>query len=300
VIIDTDLSLYWDDATAVAMANVLQQRGKVEILGVMSDIRNTEAVAAIDAIDTAYGHSRIPVGAVADSDADTVPAGYSNVLARRLPHAIGSSAEAPGAVSLYRRVLADQPDHSVTIVALGAYTNLAGLLRSRPGRGNPLDGRALVATKVRRLVVEDGLFPGGVPGPLTNSKYDVASARAVIGGAGWPTPIAWVDGYTGINTKVGAGLCSTAPADNPMRIAYEALFGCGPPKDGDWDGPTMLYAIGGRQGIFSELGQGGAAVMNAEGGLSWQTPSRRRHDVYVHVVNQPGLNRRIDDLLAAR
>ena len=72
------------------------------------------------------------------------------------------------------------------------------------------------------------------------------------------------------------------------------------PKDGDWDGPTMLYAIGGRQGIFSELGQGGAAVMNAEGGLSWQTPSRRRHDVYVHVVNQPGLNRRIDDLLAAR
>ncbi len=30
IIIDTDLSLWWDDATAVGMANVLQQRGEVE------------------------------------------------------------------------------------------------------------------------------------------------------------------------------------------------------------------------------------------------------------------------------
>ncbi len=300
MIIDTDLSLYWDDATAVGMANVLQQRGKVEILGVMSDIRSTVAVAAIDAIDTAYGHSRIPVGAVSDSRANTVPAGYSAQLIRRLPHAVGSSADAPGAVSLYRRVLTGQPDHSVTIVAIGAYTNLAGLLRSKPGQGSPLDGRALIATKVRDLVIEDGLFPGGAPVPLTNSRYDVASARAVVTGAQWPTPIAWVDGSTGINTKVGGMLCSATPHDNPMRIVFDALFGCGPPTDGDWDGPTILYAIGGRQGLFSESGQGGSAVMNAQGGLSWETDSRRHHDVYVHVVDQEDLNHRIDELLAAR
>ena len=59
IIIDTDLSLWWDDATAVGMANVLQQRGKVQILGVMSDIRNPMAAAALDAIDTAYRHKEI-------------------------------------------------------------------------------------------------------------------------------------------------------------------------------------------------------------------------------------------------
>jgi hypothetical protein len=298
LIIDTDLSLYWDDVTAVGMANVLQQRAKVEILGVMSDIRNTVAVAAIDAIDTAYGHGRIPVGAVADSKANTVPTGYSDVLTRRLPHAIRSSADVPGAVSLYRRLLARQPDDSVTIVALGAYTNLAGLLRSNPGQGSSLHGRALVKAKVRRLVIEDGLFPEGAPVPFTNSKYDVASARAVV--TDWPTPIAWVDGFTGINTKVGGMLCTTTPADNPMRIVYEALFGCGAPGDGDWDGPTMLYAIGGRQGMFSELGQGGAAVMNAQGGLSWEADSSGPREIYVHVIDQPALNHRIDELLAAR
>ena len=287
MIVDTDLSLYWDDATAIGLANVMQQRGNVRILGVMSDIRNPVAVAAIDAINTAYGHSNIPVGAVAESDANTAPHGYSDELASRLPHSVRNSDDAPSAVSLYRRLLGSQPDHSVTIVSIGGYTNLAGLLRSRPDRSSSLNGRVLVATKVTRLVIEDGLFPSGGPA-FTNQKLDLAAALAVVGGAGWPTPIAWVDGFTGIQTQVGGMLCTTTPPNNPMRIVYQALFGCGPPKDGDWDGPTMLYAIDGRQGVFSELGRGGAAVINAQGGLSWGTVSHRLHDVYVHVsTNRP-------------
>ena len=299
VIIDSDLSRWWDDATAIGMANVLEQRGEIQILGVMSDVRNPDAVAAIDAIDTAYGHRTIPIGAVADAAANTAPHGYSDVLAAKLPHSIKNSRGAPEAVTLYRRLLARQPDHSVTIVAIGAYTNLAGLLNSKPGEGSSLDGRALIKAKVKRTVIEDGLFPNGT-GPLTNQALDLAAARVVVGGVGWPTPIAWVDGFTGIQTRVGGALCTTTPADNPMRIVYQAKFGCGPPGDGDWDGPTLLYAVDGPQGVFSELGQGGSAVLNAQGGLTWQTPSSRPDDVYVHVVDQAALNQRINELLAAR
>src|SRR5689334_17409132 len=86
VIIDTDLSRWWDDATVLGLANVLQQQGAVNVLGVVSDVRNPIAVAAIDAINTAYGHGDIPVGAVAYSDADTAKHGYTDVLVRRLPH----------------------------------------------------------------------------------------------------------------------------------------------------------------------------------------------------------------------
>jgi hypothetical protein len=262
----------------------------------MSDIRNPVAVAAIDAIDTAYGHGRIPVGAAADSEANTAPHGYSDLLASRLPHSVDDSDDVPGAVSLYRRLLAHQPDHSVTIVSLGAYTNLAGLLTSKRGHGSSLDGRTLVARKVKRLVVMDGLFPTGGP-PFTNQKLDLAAARTVVGGAGWPTPIAWVDGLDGILTQVGATLCTRASPANPMRIVYEALFGCGPPRDGDWDAPALLYAVGELPAVFIELGRGGSAVINAQGGLSWQTVSPRPDDVYVHVGDQQALNRRIDDLL---
>ncbi len=255
IIIDTDLSLWWDDATALGMANVLEQRGTVRLLGVMSDVKNPEAAAAIDAIDTAYGHGNTPVGAVADSSANTAKHGYSDVLAEELPHAIRNSSQAQPAVHLYRRLLAAQPDHSVTVVAIGGDTNLAGLLQSGPGQGSSLPGRALVAAKVKQLVIEDGLFPTGGP-PFTNERIDISATKDIVGSQGWPTPMAWVDGFTGVYTKVGASLCTSVPPKNPMRIVYTALFHCGPPGDGDWDGPTLLYAVEGPAAIFSELGQG--------------------------------------------
>ncbi len=296
VIIDTDLSRWWDDASTIGLANVLHQRGKMRILGIVSNVPNTMAVAAIDAIDTAYGHGDIPLGAVAGSEADTFQHGYTDELVRRLPNSVRDEHDVPNAVALYRRLLARQPDHSVTIVSVGGYTNLAGLLASKRGQGSSLDGRALAGKKVKRLVQMDGIFPGGGPA-FTNQKIDLESASAVVGGEGWPTPMAWVDGLGGIQTKVGGALCAEAP-DHPMRIVYEVLFACGPPGDGNWDAPTLLYAIGDLQGAFTEEGQGGAAVINAQGGLSWETSPSRPSDVYVHVVDQPTLNARIDELLA--
>ena len=53
----------------------------------------------------------------------------------------GTARRAQPAVPLYRRLLAGQPNHSVTVVALGGDTNLAGLLRSGPGQGSSLPGR---------------------------------------------------------------------------------------------------------------------------------------------------------------
>ncbi len=298
VIIDTDLSRWWDDATAIGLANILQQRNKIHILGIVSDVPNRAAVAAIDAINTAYGHGHIPIGAVANSNADTFPHGYTDELARRLPHSVRNSNDVPNAVSLYRHLLERAPDHSVTIVSSGGYTNLAGLLASRP-HGRAHTGRVLVTKKVKRLVIMDGLFPNGGPA-FTNQRLDLAAAAAVVGGEGrpgWPTPIAWVDGFGGLATLVGGSLCATAAADNPMRIVYEKLFACGPPGDGDWDAPTLLWAIGDIPRAFTKLGRGGSAVINASGGLSWQDGSARRHDFYVHVVDQAKLNRRIDRLL---
>ena len=299
VIIDTDLSLWWDDASAIGLANVLHKRGEIRVLGMVSDVPNAVAVAAIDAINTAYDNDDIPLGAVAESDADTFEHGYTDEVASQLPHSVKTSDDVPGAVALYRRLLASEPDSSVTIVSLGGYTNLAGLLDSKRDEESSLDGRALIEKKVKRLVIMDGLFPGGAPA-VTNQKIDLAAASAVVGGEGWPTPIAWVDGFGGINTKVGGTLCTAAQTDHPMRVVYEALFGCAPPGDGNWDAPALLYALGDVEGVFSELGQGGAAVINEQGGLSWETPSSRKHDFYVHVVDQPTLNQRIDELLVAR
>src|SRR5882724_2364506 len=79
IIIDTDFSKWWDDVTALGIANVLHERGKVKLLGVVSDVPNPVAVAAIDAVDTAYGHGSIPIGDVAGSDTGTFDHGYTDV-----------------------------------------------------------------------------------------------------------------------------------------------------------------------------------------------------------------------------
>jgi hypothetical protein len=49
--------------------------------------------------------------------------------------------------------------------------------------------------------------------------------------------------------------------------------------------------------MFSELGQGGAAVINSEGGLSWGPAVGHPNEVYVHVADQTELNARINSLL---
>jgi hypothetical protein len=112
--------------------------------------------------------------------------------------------------------------------------------------------------------------------------------------------MAWVDGFTGINTKVGGGLCAAVASKNPMRIVYQDLFKCGPPGDGDWDGPTLLYAVDAAPGSFTELGQGGAAIINSQGGLSWGSGVDHPQEVYVHIANQTALNAKINSLIETK
>jgi len=295
IIIDTDFSKWWDDASTIGIANVLHEQGAIRLLGIVSDVKNDVAVAALDALDTAYGHGKIPLGAVEGSDEDSFDHGYTDQIAGAFKHDVKSSSDVPSAVALYRKLLAKQPDHSVTIVSLGGYTNIAGLLDSKRGQGSKLAGRALIKKKVKRLVQMDGLLPGGL-GPVTNQKIDLQAATDLVEGD-WPTPIIWVDGLIGISTKVGGQLCTTEDEKHPMRVVYEILFQCGEPGDGNWDAPTFLYAIGDIPDAFEELGQGGQVVINDQGGLSWQDTSDRVGDLYVHVADQAAINARLDSLL---
>jgi hypothetical protein len=295
IILDTDLSKWWDDASTIGIANVLHEQGDLRLLGVVSDVKNDVAVAALDAINTAYGNGKIPLGAVEGSTEDSFDHGYTDEVVERLKHDVDTSSDVPPAVALYRRLLAKAPDHSVTIVSVGGYTNIAGLLESKRGQGSKLNGRALIKKKVERLVQMDGLLPGGL-GPVTNQKIDLEAATTIVEGD-WPTPIIWVDGLIGISTRVGGTLCTTADETHPMRIIYEILFECAEPGDGNWDAPTLLYAIGDIPDAFEELGQGGQVVLNDMGGLSWQDVSDRPGDLYVHVADQDAINQRIDELL---
>jgi hypothetical protein len=290
VSVDTDLALWWDDVTALAIVNAAEDQGQVKYLGTVSDVKSLDAVPAIDAIDTWYGNGDVPVGATLGTDWDLFPNAYSSELARRFKHSPGDGSRAPEAVALYRRLLAQQPDHSVTIVSIGGHTNLAGLLASR-------GGKALVERKVKGLVVMAGEFPTASRA-WTNELIDVPATRYVFNTA-WPTsvPIVWADAKIGFPLFVGQTV-TQAHSGGPVRAAFELLFPDGKVGDANWDAIALYYAIYGLgDDILSLTGEGGAARVSGVGAISWVPNPNRPDDRYIQVTSYPALAGAINALI---
>jgi hypothetical protein len=278
LIIDTDFGQWWDDVAALAAVHAAADRGQVRILGVMSDVDNRWNAPALDALDTWYGRPDIPIGT--PSGAPIVEQNYSQLLATRYPHA-GRPVDA---LALYRRLLRSQPDHSVTVLSIGALTNLAQLLRT---------DRALVQRKVARAVIMGGEYPAA-SAPEWNFGLDLAATRQVVDG--WPTPVVY-DGFEiGGRVFVGNHVCAAHPADSPVRAAFDVLYGCGHDQtDGTWDPTALYFAVFGADHVYRLAGAGGHNTVSADGFNTWVAGG---HDErYLVLTDADRLTRRLDALI---
>jgi len=155
----------------------------------------------VDAVNTFYGHPDVPIGVV--TNGATRDAGKFLLLADvrnedgspRYPHKLKSGKDAQEAVGLIRKLLAAQPDDSVTLVGTGFFTNWRRLLESPPDEVSPLNGHDLIAKKVKLLSVMAGAFQT-VNWDTRFLEYNVAkdlpATKAVA--KSWPTPMVW-SGY---------------------------------------------------------------------------------------------------------
>lgn len=166
VILDTDLGSSTDDLFALEMLHRYEQEGRCRLLGVVVD-RMGEANAAIaDVMNCYFGHPETPIGLVREGipapkvwiDYGALPT-YTNadgsLMFRR--NVSDYSALSDGYV-LYRRLLAAQPDHSVSICSIGFVTSLAQLLQSDGDEYSPLNGVELVRQKVKCIYQMGGVF----------------------------------------------------------------------------------------------------------------------------------------------
>jgi inosine-uridine nucleoside N-ribohydrolase len=278
LVFDTDMGNDVDDALALAMIHAFQTRGEVELLAVTVSKDNRYAAPFVDLVNTFYGRQNIPVGAVkngktpADSAMIRVPSERRKADGSYVyPHRLTDGREAPDAVSVLRRVLANAQNSSVVIVVVGFSTNLARLLESGPDGFSPLSGARLVAEKVRLLSAMAGRFPLGQP--EYNVKTDIPSARKVF--AEWPSPIV----FSGF--EIGQALLFPAASierdfswvpDHPVAEAYRNYMPM-PYDRPTWDLTAVLYAVRPEQGYFSLSPPGqvtvddtGQTIFNAAGG----------------------------------
>jgi inosine-uridine nucleoside N-ribohydrolase len=293
LILDTDMSGDCDDAGALAVLHALADRGECEILATIvnrKDLANASA-AATSAINTWYGRPEIPIGT--DKVGPTAlqrTSPFTPALRDGFPHAAKPDDEMPDAVEIYRIVLAGQPDGSVTICSVGAFSNLAELCRLHP---------ELVRAKVARLVVMGGQFPPRDKAETNIATHVEAAARVA---REWPTEIAWQGFEVGHPVITGAGL-KAAPAGNPVRRAYEARrYGARPSIEGgqpSYDQAAVFYAVRGPDPKLWREERGGQVIVDETGLTRWEPRANGRHMLVHRACEAEVLAGEIEALMVA-
>lgn len=291
IIFDTDIGTDVDDAGALAVLHVLADRGEAEILAAMSANQNRWCAPALDVINTYYGRPDTPIGS---SKTGPDPEEWYHESVPDYPHDLTTGDDAPDAVALYRRILAAQPDQSVTIVVVGWLTNMADLLNSRADPYSPLGGTELVKAKVRELVCMGGKWPNS---PKNEGEYnfhmDGPAAHEVI--SDWPGKIM----FTGLGKDVmtGARLVAQGPKDNPVPAFYRNFFaGHRVSERSSWDLIAVLYAVRGLSDYFTEV-TAGKSVSQEDGSNQWIPGPPSNHAYLVHKMSQAELAGVIENLL---
>lgn len=263
IIFDTDIGTDVDDAGALAILHVMADRGEARILATISANSNRWCAPALDTINTHYGRPDLPIGC---SRTGPNPEEWYHASVEAFDHDLKQSDSAPEAVALYRKILAAQPDSSVTIVVVGWLTNMAELLDSEPDQYSPLPGRELVKAKVKELVSMGGRWPNSpkVEGEY-NFRMDGAAAHKVI--RDWPGKIV----FTGLGRDVmtGSRLVAEGSRTNPVRAYYTNFFEKNKVSErSSWDLIAVLYAVRGPSDYFS-IASGGRCVGQEDGSNQW-------------------------------
>src|SRR5580765_3134846 len=189
IIFDTDIAPDYDDVGAMAMLHAFADKGEAKILATISCNAFETTAPTLSVLNTYFKRPDIPIG-ITKTKLPNKACGqeWAQAIIRQYPHALKSNEEAMDAVELYRKILASQPDMSVTIVTVGFFTNLANLLSSQPDAYSPLDGKTLIKKKVKQLVsMAARIGKDGISGNEFNVAVDAASSKKVF--SEWPTPV---------------------------------------------------------------------------------------------------------------
>jgi len=268
-----------DDVGALFVLHGAVELGEARILATMGCVSADAIAPALDGINTWFGRPGIPVGTLKDPGFLAGPH-YTAELAKRFPHPFAASKDYPDATVLYRQILSQQPEGSVVIVAVGPLRNLAHLLKSTPDQASPLDGRALVAKKVRRLEVMGGNYPPGANRKEAewNFKQDPAAAALVC--STWPTPVLF-NGEGG-STMSGRRVTYEMPEHNPLTMAHRLFPEVGFAGDRlSWDPVSCLVAVRGAAPFYTVVSAGRNVVDATTGINTWQADENTNHSYLV-------------------
>lgn len=266
VIFDSDMGPDYDDVGAIAILHAYADSGYVDLLATIASTRYKGVASVLNLFNTYFNRPDLPIAVPASGLDMRDPQGWTDSLIARYPHRIESNAQVPDAVSLYRKILAAQPDGSVTLITVGFLTNIAALMQSGPDRYSQLDGMALIEKKVDRMVSMAGKFPSGTE---FNLVRDTAAAYYVL--HHWRKPLLFSGFEIGKKIKVGLRLIGDASIQSsPVKDVYRI---CMRQDEVDsagrmsWDLTAVLVAVKGSDPYYNL--RRGRVVVHQNAAVEW-------------------------------
>ncbi len=275
LIVETDMGNDIDDALAFDLIYKAMDDGLVDLLAVGNHKQSPTATDYIDILNTWYGYPDTPLAQSPTPVFNDHAPDYTAAVCA-MTAADGSPAFArsktpdriENPVALYRRVLAAQPDRSVTVLSLGFATELAKLLDSPADDVSPLTGRELVARKVKLLSIMAGSY-GEKQRAEYNVVNDIPSMRKLF--AEWDTPIVQNPFELGKRIMYPASAVENGFGWTKLHPVVEGYknYRKMPYDRAAWDLLSVVWLL--RPDCFTESGPGTVAV--DEKGFTHFTPS---------------------------
>ena len=298
IIFDTDMGPDYDDVGAIALLHAMADKGECRILATVASNRHPWVAADLNVLNTYFGRPNIPIGVVSGKCL-AIPAvqGWDSLIASAYPHHITSNEQATEAVTLYRKLLSAAEDHSVTIVTVGFFTNMANLLLSPADQYSSLTGAQLVALKVKQLVSMAGRFDNEKENFREfNVKEDAASSEIVFNQ--WPVPILFSGFEIGAVIHTGLPVMhNTAIQHSPVKDVFARCIPMDPnDKNGrmSWDETAVLVAVRGVGPWFKPVS--GQIISHPDGSNGWD-PAGTRDKYLVRVMPIQAIEKIINDLI---
>lgn len=254
IIFDTDIAGDYDDVGAMALLHAFADAEEANILAMASSNAFHTTVPTMDVINTYFNRPDIPIGVTKRKEPNMLcQQQWAEALIAKYPHDLKSNNDAPDATILYRKTLAAQPDSSVTIITVGFFTNMVDLMDSPADEYSPLNGKELIAQKVKLVVsMAAGLPEGKDLGREYNVFIDTKASKRFF--SEWTVPTILSPFEVGEKIKTGIRLILNDSINNsPVKEAYQIALTKDNNTEGrmSWDQTAVLVAVRGWESYFT-------------------------------------------------
>jgi inosine-uridine nucleoside N-ribohydrolase len=290
IIFDTDFGGDADDLGALAMLHTYIDANEIDLLAVMCWSTEQYAVSGIDAVNTFYGRPDIPIG-IRDAGVFHEPWNHSKPIVENHDYDV-TPENAENATFLYRKLLSEAEDQSITIITVGPLTNLLYLLESGSDDISELTGKELVHQKVKEFVIMGGQFPSGESEWNFNGNMPGVTRKVL---SEIEVPLTFLGYEVGLIIKTGL-VFNNIDKNHPLYLGYYHFSKNAPwikehyagaiLDNASYDQTAVLYAVENGVGSLWNRVEIGICVPDDHGGNTWQEVEESNHN-YLRLIADP-------------